>query len=398
MSFRMVWRLIPLPAMRTGRGKQIGGLVPSGGEMMSGQHTIAALADALGARFEGDGGIEVSALVHPDHAATDTLVMASSPEFLAKIDPGKARAALVADGTDWAAHGLEAAIIAPRPRYAMAHATRVFAHGDALAAGIHSSAVIEAGAELGENARVGPFVHIAAGAAIGANAIIHSHTSIGQDARIGPDALIHAGARIGSRVTIGARVIIHQNAVIGADGFSFVTPDMGAVEAAKASGGSASKVQNLGLERIYSLGAVTLGDDVEIGAGTTLDRGTLRDTTIGNGTKIDNQVQIGHNVTVGSTCMLCAQVGIAGSTEIGDRVVLGGKVGVADHVKIGSDVLVAAASAVAGNIPSRSIMMGVPAVPRDEAIRSVMALRRLPRLTETVNALKKRLSSMDSAG
>ncbi len=362
---------------------------------MSGHHTIAALADALGARFEGDGGIEVSALVHPDFATPDTLVMASSPEFLGKIS-GNARAALVADGADWAAHGLEAAIIAPRPRYAMAHATRVFAQSDAPGPGIHPSAVIEEGVAFGEGVRVGPFVHIASGAKIGANSLIHSHTSVGGNAVIGPDALLHAGVRIGSRVTIGARVIIHQNAVIGADGFSFVTPDTGAVEAAKASGGSASKVQNLGLERIYSLGAVTLGDDVEIGANSTLDRGTLRDTTIGKGTKIDNQVQVGHNVTVGSTCMLCAQVGIAGSSEIGDRVVLGGKVGVADHVKIGSDVLVAAASAVAGNIPSRSIMMGVPAVPRDEAIRSVMAIRRLPRLAETVNALKKRLSSMDS--
>ena len=110
---------------------------------------------------------------------------------------------------------------------------------------------------------------------------------------------------------------------------------------------------------------------------------------------LDNQVQIGHNVQVGSTCMLCAQVGIAGSAVIGDRVVLGGKVGVADHVKIGSDVLVGAASAVASNIPSRNIMMGVPAVKRDEALRNVMAVRRLPRLFETVDALKKRLSALD---
>jgi len=208
-------------------------------------------------------------------------------------------------------------------------------------------------------------------------------------------ALIHSGARIGARVTIGARVIIHQNAVIGADGFSFVTPQLGAVEAAKADGGSRSDTQNTSLARIHSLGAVTLGDDVEIGAGTSIDRGTLTDTRIGSGTKLDNQVQIGHNVQVGSTCMLCAQVGVAGSAEIGDRVVLGGKVGVADHVKIGSDVLVGAASAVATNIPSRNIMMGVPAVKRDEALRGVMALRRLPRLFETVEALKKRLSALD---
>ena len=199
-------------------------------------------------------------------------------------------------------------------------------------------------------------------------------------------------------MTVGARAIVHQNAVIGADGFSFVTPDPGAVEAAKAGGGSESGTRNLALERIHSLAAVTLGDDVEIGAGTTIDRGTLRDTRIGSGTKIDNLVQVGHNVVIGETCMICAQVGIAGSVEVGDRVVLGGKAGVADHLKIGSDVLVAAASAVAANVKPRSIVMGVPAVPREEAVRSVMAVRRLPRLMDTVRALEKRLSSMDSSG
>ncbi len=365
---------------------------------MAESHTVADLATALGATFEGDGTIRVAGLVHPSMAEPDALVMASSPDFLKLIEPGTARAALVAQGADWRAAGLEAAILAPRPRYAMAHATRAFATPDTLATGIHPSAIVEPSAEIGEGVRIGPFVHIAARVRIGAGSTIHSHVSIGEDAVLGQGALIHAGARVASRVSIGARAIIHQNAVIGADGFSFVTPDLGAVEAAKSGGGSESATQNLALERIHSLAAVTLGDDVEIGAGTTIDRGTLQDTRIGSGTKIDNQVQIGHNVRIGETCMLCAQVGIAGSVQIGDRVVLGGKAGVADHLKIGSDVLVAAASAVASNVKGRSIVMGVPAMPRDEAVRSVMAIRRLPRLMDSVEALKKRLSSMDSTG
>jgi len=365
---------------------------------MSEAFTVAELATALGATFEGDGDIRVGGLVHPAMAAPECLVMASSPDFLKQIEPGSARAALVAQGADWRAAGLEAAILAPRPRYAMAHVTRAFDRVDALLPGIHPSAVIEPDAEIGDGVRIGPFVYVAAGARIGAGSRLYAHVSIGENATLGEGALIHTGARIASRVTIGARAIIHQNAVIGADGFSFVTPDAGAVEAAKAEGGSESGTQNLALARIHSLAAVTLGDDVEIGAGTTIDRGTLRDTHVGTGTKIDNQVQIGHNVSIGDTCMLCAQVGIAGSARIGDRVVLGGKAGVADHVKIGSDVLVAAASAVASNIRGRSIVMGVPAVPRDEAVRSVMALRRLPRLMETVDGLKKRLSSMDTNG
>jgi UDP-3-O-[3-hydroxymyristoyl] glucosamine N-acyltransferase len=179
-------------------------------------------------------------------------------------------------------------------------------------------------------------------------------------------------------VRIGARLIAHQNAVIGADGFSFVTAEKSSVESAKETGAVAG-VRNEVWLRIHSLGAVTLGDDVEIGAGATIDRGTLQDTVIGSGTKIDNQVQIGHNVTIGASCLLCAQVGVAGSARIGDRVVLGGKVGVADHVAIGSDCVIAASSGVASNVPPRSVMMGTPAIARDEYMKMMMAARRLPR-------------------
>jgi len=356
--------------------------------------TIETLATALDATFEGDGSLAVSRPAHPDEAGeAGTIAIATSPEFVAKLSG--ASAAVLAEGTDWQALGLKAAIFVGRPRYALSGVTTAFAPPIDLAPGIHETAFVDPSATLGEGVAVGPFAFIGAGASVGAGSQILSHVSIGADARVGEGALIHSGARIGARVTIGARAIIHQNAVIGADGFSFVTPQMGAVEAAKAGGGSTSATQNTSLARIHSLGGVTLGDDVEIGACTTIDRGTLTDTRIGDGTKLDNQVQIGHNVRIGSTCMLCAQVGIAGSAVVGDRVVLGGKVGVADHVTIGSDVLVGAASAVATNIPSRNIMMGVPAVKRDEALRGVMALRRLPRLFETVDALKKRLSALD---
>lgn len=361
------------------------------------EFTIAELAEALNARFEGDGDLVVTRPVHPEMAAeAGALVVATAPEFVARL--AGASAAVLAEGTDWKPLGLKAAIFVGRPRYALSGVTEAFATPPTLQTGVHPTAVIEEGAVLGDGVAVGPFVHVGAGSSIGAGSRLQAHVSVGADARIGEDALIHTGARIGERVTIGARAIIHQNAVIGADGFSFVTPEMGAVEAAKAGGGGESNIRNTTLARIHSLGAVTVGDDVEIGACTTIDRGTLADTTIGSGTKLDNQVQLGHNVRIGGTCMLCAQVGVAGSVEIGDRVVLGGKAGVADHVKIGSDVLVAAASAVASNVPSRSIMMGIPATKRDEALRNVMASRRLPKLMETVEMLKKRLSAMDRDG
>lgn len=360
-------------------------------------YTLSGLAAALGFDFAGDGALPLVGAAHPSEAGADDLAIATSPEFEAQLSGGSARCAMLAQGSDHTALGLEGALFAERPRYALAHISRAFSDPDPLFDGVHPMACIDAGAELGEGVRVGPFVHIAAGAMIGAGTQIHSHVSVGAEAQIGEGGLIHAGARIGSRVRIGARAIIHQNAVIGADGFSFVTPQPGAVETAEAEGGSKVSGSNTGLARIFSLAAVTLGDDVEIGANVAIDRGTLKDTSIGHGTKLDNLVQIGHNVSIGRGCMLCGQVGVSGSAQIGDRVVLGGKSGVADHVKIGSDVLVGAGSGVASNVSSRSIVVGYPAIPRDEAMKQVLALRRLPRMIDAVNALKKRLSAMDRA-
>jgi len=221
-----------------------------------------------------------------------------------------------------------------------------------------------------------------------------SNVTVGAEARIGSGSLLHAGARIGERVRIGARAIIHHNASIGADGFSFVTPEMGSAEQAR--GGDATiTAQNVLLTRINSLGTVVVGDDVEIGACTSIDRGTISATRIGNSTKIDDLVMIGHNVVVGENCMICGQVGIAGSATIGDRVVLAGQVGVADHVTIGSDVVVAARSGVAMALPDRMVAMGTPAIARAEATEIYMHQRRLKRLFRDVGEMKQRLNSIE---
>jgi UDP-3-O-[3-hydroxymyristoyl] glucosamine N-acyltransferase len=352
--------------------------------------TIADLAMAMGSEYAGDGAMKVSRAVHPqDSSLQGALAVAMTPEFVEMLKGSDCRAAVLTKGTDWQDLGLDAAIFVERPRFAISRITETFAVPEGPDAGIHPSAFIDRAATVGKNAAIGPFVHIDAGAVIGDNARIMSHVSISAGARIGRDAIIHSGVRIGRNVTIGDRVIIHQNAVVGADGFSFVTPESGAIEAARSSSANTTVVKQMKYARISSLAAVTIGDDVEIGACTTIDRGTLKDTSIGSGTKVDNQVQIAHNVHIGSDCLLCAQVGLAGSVEVGDRVVLGGKAGIADHVKIGSDVLVAAASAVASNVASRSIMMGIPAQPRDEGMRSLMAIRRLPRIIDLVEKLAK---------
>jgi UDP-3-O-[3-hydroxymyristoyl] glucosamine N-acyltransferase len=282
----------------------------------------------------------------------------------------------------------------PRPRYALAALTAAFDRPPALAAGIHATALIDPSARVGEGAAIGPYVVIGAGVAIGARARILSHVSIGEDTAIGEEALLHAGVRIGARVTIGARFIAQPGAVIGGDGFSFVTPAPGLVEGAR-GGGDLSAIEAQEYVRIHSLGGVRIGDDVEVGANACIDRGTIADTVVGDGTKIDNHVQVGHNVRIGRTCLLCGHAAVGGSTVIGDRVVLGGKAAIADHLTIGANSVITGHSGVASNVPPNRIMMGYPAVPMAQNVEMYKALRRLPRLIARLEAAEKRVSNPD---
>lgn len=347
---------------------------------------LAELAAALDARFEGEGALRVTRAAHPEDVAAPTDLALAMAEDLEKLVKPPARAAVLREGADWRALGLEGAILVRRPKAAMAPLTARFAPEIHAPAGVHPMAFVDPSAEIGEGSSLGPFVSIGPGVRIGPRARILSHASVAEGAQIGPDALIASGARIGARVRIGARAILHPNAVLGSDGFSFATPERGSVESAKATGAVAEGAKNVHLMRVFSLGGLRIGDDVEIGAGATIDRGTLRDTEIGDGTKIDNLVQIGHNVRMGRNCLICAHVGIAGSTEIGDRVVLAGKVGVADHIRIGSDAVVTASSGVGTDVAPGAVMMGFPALPHAEAIRVFMAQRRLPRFMDKMRS------------
>ncbi|MEM8789512.1 MAG: UDP-3-O-(3-hydroxymyristoyl)glucosamine N-acyltransferase [Pseudomonadota bacterium] len=358
-------------------------------------YTVGAVAQALGAPAEGDLTLEICSVAEPAAAGPDQLALAISPEFSEGLSAGAARAAVLWQGADWRALGLHAAIFAPKSRYVMAGLSRVFAGEPHLPAGIHPTAVVEPGADVGEGARIGPFTYIATGARIGANARILNHVSIGAGAQIGVDALIHPHVSIGAGVRIGARFIAQPGAQIGGDGFSFVSPGRDPVQAAKETGQIDAAARTPGFARIHSLGAVTIGDDVEVGANATIDRGTVADTRIGDGTKIDDLVDIGHNVQVGRHCLLCGQVGIAGSSRIGDRVVLAGQVGVADHITIGDDVVVGAKSGIGAKVPSGRIMMGFPALQSAQFMSINKAMRRLPRLADRVAALEKRVSSAD---
>lgn len=353
-------------------------------------HTIREIATALGAEADGDLDLVVLRVSEPQTAGPGDLALAIDPRYAEGIAKGAAEVALLWPGADWRAMGLRAVIFAPRGRFAMSGLTRLMDPGPAIAPGVHPMTVIDPTATIGEGAAIGPFVSIGAGVSIGPGARIAAHASIGAGTRIGGEALILEGARIGARVTIGERFICHPNAVIGSDGFSFVTAEKSGVEEVRETLGSRAAVVAQSWQRIHSLGGVTIGDDVEIGANCCIDRGTIRDTVIGSGTKLDNMVQVAHNVEIGQDCLLCGQVGIAGSTRIGDRVVLGGQAGVGDNLFVGNDVIAGGGTKIMTNAPAGRVLLGYPAIRMDTHVEIQKALRRLPRLALRVAALERK--------
>jgi len=355
-------------------------------------YSIREIAAALGATAEGNLDLVVTRASEPAMAGPDMLALAMDTKYADGLQKGQARAAILWPGADWRALGLEAALWVPRPRFAMSSLTRLLDPGPQIAAGLHPLSAIDPSAQIGDGAAIGPFVSIGPDVVIGPFARIASHVSIAEGARIGSHALILQGAHIGARVVIGDRFICQPGAVIGSDGFSFVTPEKSGVEEIRETLGVRGSVRAQNWVRIHSTGSVTIGDDVEIGANSCVDRGTIRDTVIGSGTKLDNLVHLGHNVTVGQDCLLCGQVGIAGSARIGDRVVMAGQCGVNDNIFVGDDVIAGGGTKIFTNAPAGRVLLGYPAVKMDTHIAMQKSLRRLPRLAASVAALQKAVS------
>ena len=360
--------------------------------------TVGQIAQALDAEACGDSGLQVSGIAEPQACDADHLALAMNPAFAKDIKQGGARAAILLSGTAWESLGLEAAIIVDQPRFALALVTKLFDPGPDVPEGIHATAVIGNSAEIGDGTSVGPFSVIGDGASIGKGCVIGAHVAIDRDATIGAGALIHNGVRIGRKVRIGDRFIVHANSVIGSDGYSFATRTPGAIEEVRSTLSGLVTQKQVEYVRVHSLGTVDIADDVEVGACSAIDRGTVAATVVGEGTKIDNHVHIAHNVRVGKHCLVCAHVAIAGSAVIGDRVVLAGMVGVSDHVAVGDDVVAAGASKLYRDVrPGRSVM-GSPAVDLDLNIRMYKNLRRMPRMIAEFNELKKRVSNPAEKG
>lgn len=359
-------------------------------------YTIEEIARALGSEARGNLSFAVARAAEPAAAGPADLALAMSPKYAEDLSKGQARAALVWPDADWQAMGLEAAILAPRPRMAMSGLTRMLDRGQGFGAGIHPSAVIDPTAELGEGVSVGPLAVIAAGARIGAGSVIGPHCYVGWDAVLGENALLREMVSIGARVRIGDRFIAQPGARIGNDGFSYVTPEVSGAENVRKTLGDQGEAKAQSWIRIHSLGAVRIGDDVEIGANATIDNGTIRDTEIGDGCKLDNLVHMGHNVRTGRDCLFAGQTGISGSVDIGNNVVLGGQCGVVDNIFVGDGVIAAGGTKILSNVPAGRVLMGYPAVKMETHTEIYKAQRRLPRLMREIDALKKAVSKLGS--
>jgi UDP-3-O-[3-hydroxymyristoyl] glucosamine N-acyltransferase len=317
--------------------------------------TLGEIVDFLGATWSGARETRIAGVAPLADATPEHLGFLSNPKYAAQLETTRAAAVLVStdlqgDDQRW--------IRVPNPYLAMALVLRRFFAATPRPSGVSPLASIAPSARIGRNAAIGPFVTIAGDVTIGDDVTIYQGTSIEAGSAIGDGTTIHANVSIYHGSIIGRRCVLHSGVVVGADGYGFAFHE-----------GRHEKIPQVGIVRIE--------DDVEIGAGSTIDRAALGETVIGEGTKIDNLVQVGHNVKIGKHCLLVAQVGIAGSTELGDHVAVAGQSGFAGHLRIGSRVQVAAKSAVLDDVPEGTKVMGSPAVPFREFARRELALKRL---------------------
>ena len=324
--------------------------------------TASEIAKYLQGEVVGDGGAVLNGFAPADRAQSGDLTFAENEIFFARAEQSDATA-IIADHRFNSTRKTVIRVL--NARVAFAKVLALFFPEPKLPAGIHPTAVVAPNAKIDSTAHVGPHCVVGERVQIGARSVLQGGTSVGYDSKLGADVNIFPNVTIYPRTEIGDRVRIHAGTVIGSDGYGYVL-----------DGGVHLKVPQTG--------NVILGDDVEIGANVTVDRGALGPTVIGRGTKIDNLVQIGHNVQIGEHCLVIAQVGIAGSAHLGNYVVLAGQVGIGGHLKLGNQVTVGAQAGVMTDIPDGEKWLGSPARPDREFKRQVIAIQRLPDLLKRI--------------
>lgn len=337
---------------------------------------LKEICEHLGGDLTGDGEIEITGVSGINEARPSQITFVANPKYLAAVATTQASAIIIGHGLN--GNG-KPTIHVENPYWAFVRVLEMFAPAKEQRPlpGVHETAIIGKNVKLGERVSIQPFAYIGDNVEIGDGTLIHPFVYIGEGTQIGADGLIYPHVNIREDITIGDRVIIHCGAVIGSDGFGF------------------APVSNRH-HKIPQIGTVVIEDDVEIGANTTIDRATLSETVIKRGTKLDNLVQIAHNVVIGEDCCLAAQVGIAGSTTLGDRVNIAGHGGAAGHLTLGADSIVYAKSAVTKDMPPGSHLSGFPARPHKQELRVHAATRKLPELLPEFARLQKRVEELES--
>lgn len=329
--------------------------------------TARELAERVSGRVEGDPDRRLAGIAPAGHAGPDHLTYVVNEKYAKRLARNEAGAALVPANLKIDGNGTTL-IRVDNPELAFSQLISLFVPTESPGPGIHPTAVIEAGAVLGSDVSIGPFVTIGKGARIGDRCQIGAHTTVGPDVAMGQDCIIGPSCSLMNGTVLQDRVRVHSGARLAVDGFGYAVGPEGPV-------------------KIPQVGRCVIGNDVEIGANSTIDKGSLGDTTVGDGTKIDNLVHIGHNCRIGRNCFIVAQVGIAGSSIVEDGARLAGQVGLAGHLTVGAGATVGAQSGVMTDIPAGELWSGYPARPHRMWLRATSLFYKLPELARRIDRL-----------
>ena len=342
------------------------------------QLSLSDLAARIGAEVRGDGARRVSGVAPLETAGPEQLAFYANPRYRHELSATRAAAVIVAEDEAKFVPDSAVRLVSAQPYVSFAKASAVFFRELTLEAGIQKYALVDDTAHVHPTAAVSPGAYVGHGAKIGARTILHAGARVLDCAEIGEDCRLWSGAVVRENCIVGNRVILQPNCVVGSDGFGF---------AFDLEGPQHRKVPQAGIVRIE--------DDVEVGACTTIDRATLGETVIGRGTKIDNLVQVAHNVKVGALSLLVAQSGISGSTELGQGVILAGQAGVIGHLKLGDGARVGAQGGVSRDLAEGETVSGSPAVAHRDWLRMSVALPRVPELLKQIRKLEQRVKDLE---
>jgi len=331
---------------------------------------VADLADQLGCPFEGDGDRDVCRVAALADAGPEALGFVRSEKLQSELQASAAGAVIAPPGVD---AGGRPVIRSSNPGLHFARAVALISPRSSPDPGIHPMAQVDPSAEVDAKASVGPHCSIGAGCRVGPGTVLHASVSLYPDVVVGRDCTLHARVVLREGTRLGDRVVLQPGVVLGADGFGYVFDEAG------------------GWQHVPHVGGVVIGDDVEIGANSTIDRSMLGDTRIGSGSKIDNLVMVGHNCEIGEHAIVAAQVGMAGSSTVERRVVMMGQSALAGHLTVGEGAFVGGRAAVHGDVPPGTRVWGTPHLEERRWFRATAAFAKLPELVKRIRALEKQL-------